>query len=335
MTSHIRNDPQAANHGIRYRQLFNAIDQGFCVIEMVFDPKGIPVDYRFVEVNAAFEQQTGLKDATTKTMREHHPTHEDHWFRTYGDVAKTGQSIRFEAAAAALGEEYEVFAFPFDDPCLYRVGILFNSITERKRTERLQSILVKELNHRVKNVLTLVQSLARQSLRGAAQPLRDSFIGRLSALGRAHSLLLDAQWQATCLTSLVQAAAAPYDEDGKRRFWIKGPDLALNPKEVQSMILVLHELSTNAAKYGALSSPAGQVAVAWTLEGDDTKRLVLTWTETNGPPVTAPSDTGFGTQLLTHVLAGSLGGIIDLDYRPEGLVARIDLPADQLLATGS
>ena len=120
----------------RYRTLFESIDEGFCVIEMLYDAEGRPRDYRFLEVNPAFERQTGLRDATAKTMREHAPAHEEHWFETYGRVARTGEPTRFVNEASALGRWYDVFAFRVGDPAGHRVGVLFNDITERVRAQR-------------------------------------------------------------------------------------------------------------------------------------------------------------------------------------------------------
>src|SRR4051812_38555446 len=126
-----------AGTDLQYRALFHSMDQGFCVIEVRFDDAGTAVDYRFLEVNAAFEQQTGLRDAQDRWMRELAPNHEDHWFHIYGQVALTGQPVRFENAANALGARwFDVYAFRVGEPSLRRVAILFRDITQRKNTER-------------------------------------------------------------------------------------------------------------------------------------------------------------------------------------------------------
>ena len=117
------------------RELFLAFDQGFCAIEVLFDESGRAVDYRFLEVNAAFERQTGLHAATGRRMRELAPAHEEHWFRIYGDVAVTGTAVRFEQEAAALNRWYDVYAFRVGDPLLRHVAVLFNDISARKRAE--------------------------------------------------------------------------------------------------------------------------------------------------------------------------------------------------------
>lgn len=129
----------------RYLTLFNHMDQGFCIIEMIFDEKGTACDYRFLEVNPVFEKQTGLKDAVGKRMKELQPAHEEHWFRIYGEVAKTRKALHFENEAKYIGGGvwYEVYAIPFDRPEALQVAVFFNDITERKRRERLQEYLLR------------------------------------------------------------------------------------------------------------------------------------------------------------------------------------------------
>lgn len=126
----------------RFRTLFESMDEGYCIIDMIFDEKDNPTDYRFVEANPVFERQTGIKDATGRLMREIVPGHEQHWFDTYGRIALTGETLRFEDAAAALGRYYDVCAFRVGAPGLRRVGIIFNDVTERKNLERQRELLL-------------------------------------------------------------------------------------------------------------------------------------------------------------------------------------------------
>lgn len=125
--------------------LFNSIDEGFCVIEMIFDEQKKPIDYRFLLINASFEKQTGLHDAVGKRMREFAPNHEEHWFQIYGKIALTGESVRFENRAEQLHRWYDVYAFRFGEPEDFQVAILFNDITERKQSEQIIESLNKEL----------------------------------------------------------------------------------------------------------------------------------------------------------------------------------------------
>ena len=318
----------------RYRQLFDAIDQGFCVIEVLFDAAGRGHDYRFLETNPAFETQTGLQNASGKLCRDIVPGHEEHWFEIYGRIALSGKAERFEAPAAALGHEYEVFAFPFGEPALRRVGVLFNDISERKQAERTQRVLLAELNHRVKNTLAIVQSVARQSLRGVDKAVQDGFFGRLAAIARAQDMRDGGDGQSVRLAELVQKAVAPFDFPGPAgRVAAEGPDLSLRWEAAQSLALALHELATNAVKYGALSDGAGRVTVAWRLEPGDEARLILCWTERGGPEITvAPERVGFGTRMLKQVLAAQLDGEIDIAYDRGGVSVRLEAPATGLLA---
>ena len=176
----------------RYRSLFNSLDAGFCVIEMTFDKDGSPRDYRFVEVNDAFAGQTGLEDATGKWMRDLAPDLEQYWFDIYGKVAMTGEPARFEHQAAALDHRwYDVRAFKIGPRAARQVAILFNDITARRNAEQLQTMLNEELGHRMKNSMALVQAIASQTLRGAADRVAvKAFTQRIAAFSRAHDVLL-------------------------------------------------------------------------------------------------------------------------------------------------
>ena len=132
-------------HEEKYQLLFNSIDEGFCIIEMIFNEQGKPIDYRFMAINASFEKQTGLHDAVGKRMREFAPNHEEHWFETYGKIALTGEPIRFENRAEQLQRWYDVYAFRFGEPKSFQVGILFNDISKRKQSEEQLLALNKEL----------------------------------------------------------------------------------------------------------------------------------------------------------------------------------------------
>ena len=144
----------------KYRTLFESIDEGYCIIEMLFDQDGKPVDYRFVDMNPAFERQSGLHDALGKRMRELVPAHEAHWFQIYGCVALTGESVRFQNQAAALHRWYDVYAFRYGQPEQRLVAVLFNDITERKRTEAERERLLREVQSRAAELDTTLDSVA-------------------------------------------------------------------------------------------------------------------------------------------------------------------------------
>jgi PAS domain S-box-containing protein len=198
-------------------------------------------------------------------------------------------------------------------------------VTARQRAQETQRLLMGELNHRVKNTLATVQAIAAQGFRHARSrdEFRDAFTGRIQALARAHSLLSATTWERAGLRSLIadQVAIGAISID---RLRLDGPEVDLPPELALRFALVLHELTTNAHKYGALSNDAGYVSISWTLaEG----RLNFGWSEHGGPPVEEPERKGFGTTLVTSSLAGD-GAEIDVDYAPEGIRWRLVMPLD-------
>ena len=203
------------------------------------------------------------------------------------------------------------------------IGVALD-ITDRKRDEEYQRLLVHELNHRVKNTLAVVQALAHQSFAGSRDHVRrEAFEGRLVALAGAHNLLTRESWEAASLNDVIASASAPCDSEGKR-LTLDGPDMRVPPKTAVALALAIHELCTNAVKYGALSSASGRVTVRWQVEGG---RLRLAWTEMGGPPVTPPRQRGFGSRMLERALATELGGTVALEFAPSGLCCTIDCPA--------
>ncbi|TGD97220.1 sensor histidine kinase [Methylobacterium nonmethylotrophicum] len=225
-----------------------------------------------------------------------------------------------------------------------RVIGIHQEVTERKRAEEHLRLLVHELNHRVKNTLATVQSIAMQSLRGLGGPAvegaridaaKAAFEARLIALARVHDVLTRESWEGAELAEVVKDALAPLDgpgvapPDGRGtppRFVVDGPPVRLPPRIALSIAMALHELATNAVKYGALSVPSGQVALSWNVaEG----RLSLRWQERGGPPVVPPSRTGFGSRLIERSLARELDGTVSLTFPPEGVVCTIVAPLDE------
>lgn len=312
-----------------YRQLFEAIEAGFCIVEMRFDGDR-PADYRFVEVNPAFAGQTGLEDARGKWMRELAPGHEQHWFDIYGEVAATGTPARFEHFARELGGRwFNVHAFRVGDPAKRRVGILFNDDTDRKTREELkreaeetQALLNRELSHRMKNMFAMVQAIATQTLRDAGDRQRvATFVDRVQALSRAHDVLIARNWRSATLTEVVDAVLPTFSTANS--FAVSGPPVQLGPRATLSVSLLLFELATNAVKYGALSVDGGHVDVHWTIDGSGgAETLVLDWRERDGPAVSLPDHTGFGSKLLRLGLAGTGGA--ELRFAETGLEARFE-----------
>ncbi len=201
-----------------------------------------------------------------------------------------------------------------------------HDISAKKEAERLQTVLVGELNHRVKNVLATVMAIARQTLgrSDADKTSVETFEARLSSMARAHDLLIHGNWEQAELTAVIAQALSPYPKD---RFEVSGPAIKLAPRAVVSISLALHELATNAAKYGALSVPDGRVAITWLLETGKTDLLKLRWQESGGPTVKQPTHKGFGSRLIGSLLAAELNGDVHISYEPGGLICEVQAAA--------
>ncbi|MCB5176960.1 PAS domain-containing sensor histidine kinase [Microvirga lenta] len=558
----------------RYRTLFDSMDEGFCVLQLILDDDERPVDYRYVETNPAFERQTGMKDALGKTIRELVPDIEPYWFDIYGKVALTGEATRFVNHAPSMGRWFDVNAFRIGEPHRRQVAVLFKDIADRKRAEdalrrseerqrsalsistvgvmfwddkfgltevndaflsmtgfsreealgktwqeltpeeffppslraveevttrgentpyekqyfrkdgsrwwglfaarkvgdeivefvlditarkeaeaalresearfrhmadsapaliwmsddqgrivfanmhydylfgrpasemtgsgwrdivhpddleefeqtfleafqerrpiqtevrvldrhgavrwlrcegvpRLddahrflgytgcnvditaakvaeerRDLLINELNHRVKNTLATVQSITSQTLRTSetAAEAREAIEGRLIALSRAHDVLTRENWEGADLYEIVEQAVAPYSSQGEDRLHLKGPEVRLPPRTALSLAMMLQELATNAVKYGALSSSAGEIRIAWEVDPAEPPQLQLRWEESGGPPVQAPTRRGFGTRLIERSLAQDLGGDVRIVFAPTGVVCTVAAP---------
>jgi two-component sensor histidine kinase len=192
-------------------------------------------------------------------------------------------------------------------------------LSERKQIEELQRMLGNELNHRVKNTLATVQSIVNQTLRGAAniEQARDAVNARIVALAGAHDLLTDRSWVGADIADLVRRALAPF---ASSRLICQGPSLDLSPSQALALSMALHELATNAAKYGALSRPEGRVELGWRVERGE---LNMSWHERGGPQVTPPTRRGFGSRLIENALCAELDGQTELEFAPDGVRCRI------------
>lgn len=206
-------------------------------------------------------------------------------------------------------------------------------VTERKRAELHLRLLVNELNHRVKNSLATIQAIAAQTFHAARSlpQAQEAFSARIVALAEAHDLLTHENWEGADLADLLSRLEVLHGgvlHVGTPRFVFSGPPVRLSPRMALSLSMALHELATNAVKYGALSTLTGQVRIAWTIKpaGSATghPRLILTWTETGGPPVTPPTRRGFGSRLIERGLASELAGEAHIDFDPGGVICRIE-----------
>jgi PAS domain S-box-containing protein len=248
---------------------------------------------------------------------------------------RENRPIRGAEAIAERPDGTRVPFIPYPTPLRDASGRLVGAvnmlvdITERKRAEDRQNVLVAELNHRVKNALATVQSLACQTLRGAGIPpqVREAFDRRLFALSSAHDQLSRAGWETGDLRATLHDALAPYEVGSTDRIQLRGEEVKLSPKATLTLAMVAHELATNAAKYGALSVPAGSVTVSWTVETvEGGRRLSIVWVESGGPPVTDPGRSGFGRRFMERGIAAELRGSAAITFEPGGVQIRITIP---------
>jgi PAS domain S-box-containing protein len=201
-------------------------------------------------------------------------------------------------------------------------------IDERKRAEERRTLLINELNHRVKNTLAAVQSIARQTLRSERDPaeMSEVFTARLVSLSAAHDILTRENWEGAGVREIVRVGLAPFDET---RITASGPEVRVTARAAIALSMALHELATNATKYGGLSGDAGRVALTWrTRRMDDQVLFELEWRETGGPPVVAPKRRGFGSRLLSQGVRVDLNGVAELLFEPEGVICRITAPLE-------
>lgn len=210
--------------------------------------------------------------------------------------------------------------------------ISFVDQTGQRERQAHSDMLIDELNHRVKNTLSTVQSITRQALRASDDPkvIREAIESRIFALSRSHDLLTRHNWKGAGLHDLIDAALKPFEVANSRgeRFTVEGANIRLASKATLALGIAFHELATNAVKYGAFSNDVGTIRIVWNIEmRPDGERLILTWRETDGPVVVPPTHKGFGSQVIERGLAHELQAKVRLDFLPEGLVCTVDIPA--------
>jgi len=256
-------------------------------------------------------------------------------------VIESGETIQVEEVftSSAGPRTYLTTKAPLRDATGTVVGLVGVStdITERKAREEHVQFIMRELSHRSKNLLAVVQAIAQQTGRRSRSTgeFVKAFEGRLGALASLHDLLIRQEWSGAPIHDLVAAQLLPFPSD-PTHLDVAGPLLLLTPQAAQAISLALHELATNASKYGAWSNPAGKVTVRWTIENaGDQPRFVMTWEESGGPPVTSPQRQGFGSIVLERMTAHAFqDSAITLDFPPEGVRWRMDVAADAALASG-
>ena len=206
---------------------------------------------------------------------------------------------------------------------------------ERDASDKLQKLILEELHHRIKNTMATVSAIASQSLRNAPniEHAQHALEGRLLALGRAHDLLLQAQWKSADLEKIVRGATEAFDNPDLPKLSIAGPSIQITSGAVIAIAMTLNELCTNTTKFGALSVPDGHVEITWTVDGS-TPRLHLAWSEKDGPLVQAPTKRSFGTRLI-ETLGKQLKGVVQMTYEASGFVYALDVPLASLTTSAT
>jgi len=294
----------------------------------------------FEMINPAYAQLVGHRPVTGKPVREALPELKGQGFYEFlDDVFATGEPFEGKESLVQLQHTpggpltsvYLNFIYqPVRDGDGRITGIFVqgHEVTANVQATQRQKLMIDELNHRVKNTLATVQSIAMQTARSHEDPrtFAESFQSRLMALSHTHDLLTRSHWEGADLAEILRHETEAHDP---LRLVANGPPVALGPAAALSLGMIFHELATNAAKYGALSNPDGRVFVDWSVADQTDRRLTIEWRELDGPPVAAPTRRGFGSRLIERNVRHDLGGEARLDYAPAGFHAELSLPLDR------
>jgi PAS domain S-box-containing protein len=298
--------------------ILDGIGEGFYAVDR---------DWRITLFNNESARYFGraAKDMVDRVLWEVFPgARETELGRQFVATMAKRRRVKSEAGSVLIPGRWLAYRlFPLGDG----MGIVFRDITDRKSAEEHRDLLTNELNHRVKNTLATVQAMAAQTLRNAGvnPRVQRTFAARLLALSNVHDVLTEQSWESAELSEVIRAALQPHAAPGRENFRLAGPRLRLRPKSAVAVSMALHELSTNAAKYGALSAESGHVALRWEVSGE---RFRLRWQEHGGPPVAPPRRKGFGSRLIERGLAAEFRGQVKIAYEREGVVCTIDAPVE-------
>ena len=298
-------------------------------------------------INPATERLFGYSPAdlvgenVSKLMPEPDRTKHDSYLEAF---LRTGKAKIIGSGREVEGRRKDGSVFPIDLSVVewrlaekrYFTGLM-RDVTDRKKREKQVDHLLREVNHRAKNMLALVQAVAMQTAATEPQDFVERFAERIQGLAASQDLLVRSQWQGIQLQELVRSQLAHFTDLIDVRITLKGPALRISASSAQTIGMSLHELATNAGKYGALSNPTGTVAITWEFGHDPagSDRFRLTWTENGGPAVLVPSRCGFGTKVIAAMPRASLSADVVLEYAPEGVRWRLDCPANNVIDSGS
>lgn len=319
------------------RSAIRAIGEAIVVTGSELDPPGPLIEY----VNPGFERMTGYAahEVLGRSPRFLQGSNTNREVLGRLRVAlHAGQSFQGETVNYRKdGTEYHVewlITPVLDEGRIMHWVAAQRDVTERKRAEERQARMRDELNHRVNNSLSAVQSVAAQTFREGQKNIEEVwavFQGRLLALSRAHILLARGNWEGVLLQELAEGQLMVHRDGDAGRINIAGPEVRLRSGATVVLGMALHELATNALRYGALSSPGGRVQLRWSVQSDGKARLLrLLWLEQGGPPVHAPPRLGFGSRLIERGLAHEVGAGVRLLFEPSGLRCEVDAPLDAI-----
>ncbi|CAN5159769.1 hypothetical protein BH10PSE1_BH10PSE1_03160 [soil metagenome] len=297
-------------------------------------------DHVFQMHNDAYAQLIGHRDITGRAVRDAIPEVAGQGYYEFLDsVYETGEPYEGRESRLQLQrkpdgpmeEVYLNFLYqPIRDGANKVVGIFVqgHDVTENVAAVQRQKLMIDELNHRVKNTLATVQSIAMQTARSNTDPkaFAESFQARLMSLSHTHDLLTRSHWEGAELRDILRHETEAHEA---HRISANGPPVPLGPAFALSLGMIFHELATNAAKYGALSSPGGRVMVDWSIANQTDRRLIIDWVETGGPEVRTPERRGFGTRMVERNVRHDLAGEVELRYAPHGFHATISVPLDR------
>ncbi|HLK83114.1 MAG TPA: PAS domain-containing protein [Xanthobacteraceae bacterium] len=311
-------------------------------IEAIYDnmPIGLALldrDLRYVRINAALAEMNGVPaaDHIGRLVWDIVPAMRETCEPLMRRVLETGEIARIEVSGESsklpgISRHWDKSIYPLRRPdgSILAIGVTVEEITERKRAEELQSLLMREINHRTKNMLSVVQSIARQTAASDTAEFIRRFSARIQALSANQDLLIKSDWRGVELEDLVRAQLGPFADLVGMRITVHGPKVRLAAAAAQSIGMALHELATNAGKYGALSAERGCVDIDWRLDGNE---FSIGWAECDGPAVVPPKRHGFGSTVISTVIKASVDGEVELNYAQTGLTWRLKCSPDKIL----
>ena len=322
---------------VELSSIYDSARIGLCVIDR---------ELRYVRINQRLAEINGIPaaDHIGKTMRDIIPALADTLEPMAREIFRTGTGVvNYEvsgttAAAPATLRTWNEQWMPLRDDAgeIFAINVVVEEITERKRQEDLVQLLMREVAHRSKNLLAVVQSIARLTANSGHPDFAQRFSERVQSLAASQDVIVKSDWKGADIADLIRSQLAHFQELIDTRIVLAGKPLQISPAAAQTLGMALHELATNASKYGALSNSTGRIFIAWHLsvgEGGE-QRFEIDWTERDGPAVTAPMRRGFGTTVIETMARGGLSANVRLEYRSAGVEWHLDCPADHVRGAG-